>query len=148
MNPSPVIITCVTRILRRSEHGQVLINMSCALLCLYVVFLAAGYTTPVPAMCGFSAALVHYFMLVYFMWTLAEAVYLYIKLVKVLGNNVSRFPLKAGLISWCEFYLISINKYIGPPVLDFSGATWHSGYISWSWLPLLLQSQLVRYHDL
>lgn len=71
----------------------------------------AGYTTSVPAMCGFSAALVHYFMLVYFMWTLAEAVFLYIKLVKVLGNNVNRFSLKAGLVSWCEFYSFNI-KYV------------------------------------
>ena len=90
------------RPLRRSEHGQLLINMSCALLCLYVVFLVAGYTTSVPAICGISAALVHYFMLVYFMCTAAEAVFLYIKLVKVMGNKVNRFPLKAGLVSWCK----------------------------------------------
>ena len=90
------------RPLRRSEHGQVLINMSSALLCLYMVFLMAAYTTSVPALCGISAALVHYFMLVYFMWTAAEAVFLYMKLVKVLGSKVTWFPLKAGLVSWCK----------------------------------------------
>eukprot|EP00731_Ephydatia_muelleri_P016469 Em0009g893a len=86
--------------LRKSEHGTVLINMSCALLCLYIVFLMAAYSKSVPALCGISAALVHYFMLVYFMWTAAEAVFLFIKLVKVLGNKINHFTLKAGLLSW------------------------------------------------
>ena len=90
------------RPLRRSEHGTVLINMSCALLCLYIVFLMATYSKSVPALCGISAALVHYFMLVYFMWTAAEAVFLFFKLVKVLGSKINRFTLKAGLVSWCE----------------------------------------------
>eukprot|EP00731_Ephydatia_muelleri_P032625 Em0024g169a len=86
--------------LRKSEHGTVLINISCALLCLYIVFLMAAYSKSVPALCGISAALVHYFMLVYFMWTAAEAVFLFIKLVKVLGNKINHFTLKAGLLSW------------------------------------------------
>eukprot|EP00731_Ephydatia_muelleri_P011149 Em0006g43a len=86
--------------LRSSDHGQVMINMSCALLCLYVVFVMSANATPVPALCGTSAALVHYFMLVYFMWTAVEAVFLYIKLGRILGKKKRRFTLKAGLVAW------------------------------------------------
>eukprot|EP00731_Ephydatia_muelleri_P011148 Em0006g42a len=90
----------ICRPLRSSDHGQVLINMSCALLCLYVVFVMSANATPVPALCGTSAALVHYFMLVYFMWTAAEAVFLYIKLLSIGDKRIRRFTLKAGLVSW------------------------------------------------
>lgn len=92
----------LSRALRRSQHGQILINACCAILCLYLAFVISGFATNVPALCAISAALVHYFMLTYFMWTAAEAVFLYIQLVKVLGNKIKRFSLKAGLISWCK----------------------------------------------
>ena len=77
--------------------------MSCALLCLYVVFVMSANATPVPALCGTSAALVHYFMLMYFMWTAAEAVFLYIKLVRILGKKIRRFTLKAVLVAWRKY---------------------------------------------
>ena len=73
----------------------------------------AAYSKSVPALCGISAALVHYFMLVYFMWTAAEAVFLFIKLVKVLGNKINHFTLKAGLLSWRECnYIFTSNHGI------------------------------------
>ena len=93
----------ICRPLRSSDHGQVMINMSCALLCLYVVFVMSANATPVPALCGTSAALVHYFMLVYFMWTAVEAVFLYIKLGRILGKKKRRFTLKAGLVAWRKY---------------------------------------------
>ena len=53
--------------------------------------------------CGFSSAFLHYFMLVYFGWTAAEALNLYFSLVKVFeAKTISRYPLKAGLIVWCK----------------------------------------------
>ena len=79
-------------------------NMSCSLAGFYIIFLIAGNAAPVAALCGISAALLQYFMLVYFGWTAAEAVYLYMKLVKVLGGNIARYVLKAALIVWCKYH--------------------------------------------
>ena len=58
--------------------------------------------------CEINSALLHYFMLVYFGWTAAEAINLYVKLVKVLGAVrflSSHYVLKAGLIVWREFHV-------------------------------------------
>ena len=137
-------ISSLSRPLRRSEHGRVLINMSFALLCLYITFFIAATTQSIPALCGISAALVHYFMLVYFMWTATEAVFLYIKLVKILGRKINHFCFKFGLISWCKCYYQN-RIYIRnlACILPFSGSSWHCDYFSWSWLPLLLSFKLV-----
>ena len=62
------------------------------------------YLSSIPPLCGISAALLQYFLLVFFAWTSAEAFYLYQKLVKVLGvKQISRLVLKIGLIVWCTF---------------------------------------------
>jgi len=90
-------------------------NMSCSLAGFYIIFLIAGHAAPVAVLCGISAALLQYFMLVYFGWTAAEAVYLYIKLVKVLGPNIARYVLKAALIVWCKYHNQTFPKI---PVLN------------------------------
>lgn len=77
--------------------------MAIALLCLYAAFMLSNYATPVPVLCGTGAAFVHYFMLVYFMWTGVEAVFLFIKLVIVVSSNIRHFALKLGLVAWREF---------------------------------------------
>ena len=60
--------------------------------------------TTVPILCGASSALLHYFLLVFFGWTAVEAVWLYLKLVKVFGiqSFASKFTLKAGIPTWGE----------------------------------------------
>ena len=63
----------------------------------------AGFVTSVEVLCGLVSALFQYFMLVFFGWTAAEAVYLYYKLVHVFGEPVEYYALKAALIVWCEF---------------------------------------------
>ena len=60
----------------------------------------------VRVVCEINSAFLHYFMLVYFGWTSAECINLYLKLVKVWGgsNLVARhYVLKAGAIIWCKF---------------------------------------------
>ena len=54
-------------------------------------------------LCGISAGLLHYFMLVFFCWTAAESVFLFLKLVKVMGGGISRYTLKAGVIAWGKY---------------------------------------------
>lgn len=58
--------------------------------------------TSVPALCGISSALLHYFLLAFFGWTAVEAVWLYLKLVKVFGMQAltSKYTLKAGIPTW------------------------------------------------
>ena len=67
--------------------------------------------TSVPALCGISSALLHYFLLVFFGWTAVEAVWLYLKLVKVFGiqSAASKFSLKAGIPTWGEKYIHVAN---------------------------------------
>ena len=91
--------------------------MSFSLTGFYVIFLIGGHAAPVPVLCGISAAFLQYFMLVYFGWTAAEAVYLYRKLVKVLGANISRYVLKAALIVWCKYTINNIQQHMFLPAL-------------------------------
>ena len=93
------------RKLRTSIHGQVLINLSLSLMGLYIFFLTGAHLTYIPVLCGISSALLHYFMLVFFGWTTAETVLLYVKLVIIIGTQQieSRFILKAALGTWRRF---------------------------------------------
>ena len=101
------------RNLRTKEHEQILINLCFALIGIYLVFILGANAAPVPVLCGISAALLQYFMLVFFSWTAVEAFYLYQKLVKVLGvKDVPWLVLKIGLIVWCTFTLQYIYIYI------------------------------------
>ena len=95
------------RKLRTSIHGQILVNMSIALLSLYIFFLIGGHVTSIPALCGISSALLHYFLLVFFAWTAVEAVWLYLNLVKVFGirSFTTKFTLKSGLPAWCKNFI-------------------------------------------
>ena len=90
------------RKLRSNIHGQILINLSLALIGVYIFFLVGGHVTSVPVLCGISSALLHYFLLAFFGWTAVEAVWLYLKLVKIFGiQSLSlNFILKAGLPTW------------------------------------------------
>ena len=68
---------------------------------MYLVFILGANTAPVPVLCGISAVLLQYFMLVFFSWTSVEASFLYQMLVEVLG--VRQIPvLKIGLVVWCK----------------------------------------------
>ena len=92
------------------KQNQILINMSISLMCLYVTFLIGGFTVGVPPLCGFMSALLQYFFLVFFSWTVVEAVWLYLKLVVVMGSQslTSKFVLKAGLSAWCKQSLMCV----------------------------------------
>ena len=68
----------IYRKLRTGTHGQILINLSLSLIGVYIFFLICGHVTSVPALCGICAALLQYFLLVFFGWTEVEAVWLYL----------------------------------------------------------------------
>ena len=95
------------RKLHSSTSGKLLINLGVSLLGVYMFFIVGGHIRPygdtytVDIVCGFSSAILHYFMLAYFGWTAAEAVNLYFTLVKVFEvKSVTHYTLKAGLLVW------------------------------------------------
>ena len=90
------------RHLRSQPHDQIIINLSISLLGLYSFFLLGGHVTRIKPLCGISAGLLHYFMLVFFSWTAVESVFLFVKLVKVMGTGISHYTLKAGLLAWSK----------------------------------------------
>ena len=88
------------RKLRLSDHGQLLLNLCVALLGLYIFFIFSIHSSSVPALCAIVSIMLHYFMLVVFMVMAAEAVNLYLKLVVVLGHNISHYVIKVTVICW------------------------------------------------
>ena len=106
-------IPSLPRNLCNSHHGLIILNICFALLGLYLFFLIAAHVTTVPWLCGLVSALLHYFILVFFAWTAAEAVYLYIKLVKVMGVDkyVRGYTWKAGLPAWSKLLGCYLSCY-------------------------------------
>lgn len=90
------------RKLRSSPHGQVLINMSLALLALYITFIVAGHVTTVAPLCGVLSALLHYLLLALFGWMAVEALLLYRKLVVVMEGGWRNLVPLAGAAAWSE----------------------------------------------
>ncbi|XP_064387798.1 adhesion G-protein coupled receptor G6-like isoform X1 [Halichondria panicea] len=97
----------ISKKLLADKQNQILINISISLICLYLTFLIGGFTVGVPPLCGLMSALLQYFFLVFFSWMAVEAVWLYIKLVVVMGSDslTSKFMLKAGLPAWYKHSL-------------------------------------------
>ena len=83
----------------------------------YIFFLLSGHVTHITILCGVSAALMQYFILAFFGWTLVEVVWLCLKLMKVFGVQAftSRFMLKAGIPTWGKLLtgilFPSLNNY-------------------------------------
>ena len=96
------------RKLRTSDVGKMLLNLCFALLDLYVAFLISTSADSLATtetgrnVCGFFSALLHYFMLAYFFWTAAEALFLFFKLVKVLRGSMNTYVYVAMAICWSK----------------------------------------------
>lgn len=93
---------------KRSHQGQLVINISFALLGLYVVFILSGHVTTVRPLCGLMAALLQYFILAYFSWTAVEAILLLFKIVLPLHKFGKYTVLKASLFAWCKSTIIML----------------------------------------
>lgn len=88
-------------------------QMCCALIGLYVTFLVSSllgeffgdlsHNLRGPLCITFSA-LVHYFLLVYLIITVAQSILVYLDLVVVLGAQdiLNHYQLKVGIISWSK----------------------------------------------
>ncbi|XP_019862297.1 PREDICTED: uncharacterized protein LOC109590854 [Amphimedon queenslandica] len=95
-----IISYLLSKKLRSSDHGQLLLNLCFALLGLYLSFIVALHSKNINIFCAFSGAVLQYFFLVTFIVMAAEAIHLYIKLVIVLGRKIENYVLKATVVSW------------------------------------------------
>ncbi|XP_070192111.1 uncharacterized protein [Littorina saxatilis] len=86
--------------LRKGRAQQTLFNMAVALLCSEVLLLVGLNQTANYGVCLAVAVLLHYFILVSFVWMLIEAVLQYLTFVKVLGTYISKYTLKTVLPAW------------------------------------------------
>lgn len=65
---------------KTERHGQIIINISVALLGLYIVYIVAAFKDFLPnAACAVFAVLLQYFVLVYLGWVGVEVVYLFME---------------------------------------------------------------------
>ncbi|KAK7091734.1 hypothetical protein V1264_009378 [Littorina saxatilis] len=86
--------------LHSSHPQQTLFNMALALLLAWVTFLAGFSRVHGHASCVLVAALLHYLILVSFMWMVIEGILYYLLLVKGMVTRISRYMLKTALPAW------------------------------------------------
>jgi len=65
-----------------------------------LVFLVGIKQTHSDVVCKVVAILLHYLILVSFMWMLMEAILQYLTFVKILGTYITRFTLKTVVPAW------------------------------------------------
>ncbi|XP_077962857.1 uncharacterized protein LOC120822437 isoform X1 [Gasterosteus aculeatus] len=89
--------------LRKDTPSKILIQLCLALLLLNLVFLVDAWLALYPdtlGLCISTAWFLHYFLLVTFTWMGLEAVQMYLALVKVFNNHISRLMVKFSLVGW------------------------------------------------
>ena len=88
--------------LRRQQQMQILLQLCSAWTGVIVSFIIGGELADYPGACATFAVFTHYFLLVVFMWTLAQAVFLYMALVLVYTEGVKAKFRKAIVVCWSE----------------------------------------------
>ena len=91
-----------SRKLRSSLHHRLMAGLCCSLLVVLIIFVAAVEATSNPDACKAVAILMHFFLLMTFMWTGLVASHLYMKLIKVFGGDTGKItkigiPLTVGM---------------------------------------------------
>ncbi|XP_052814006.1 uncharacterized protein LOC128241063 [Mya arenaria] len=95
-----ILTFIVFKHLRNGRGQQVLINLSVSMLCSAILFLVGVERTESRGGCIAVAALLHYFILVSFMWMLVEGILQYLRFVKVLGTYIPKFMIKSMIPAW------------------------------------------------
>ncbi|XP_067291154.1 adhesion G-protein coupled receptor G2 [Pseudorasbora parva] len=104
--------------IRRDIPSKILIHLCFALLLLNLVFLLDSWLALYPnavGLCISTAFFLHYFLLVCFTWMGLEALHMYLAIVKVFNNFMSRYMLKFSLAGWgiplvVVIIVIAVNK--------------------------------------
>ncbi|XP_052224892.1 adhesion G-protein coupled receptor G6-like [Dreissena polymorpha] len=90
----------IFRHLRKGRGQQVLFNLSVSMLCSAILFLVGIDRTSSYGGCITVSVLLHYFILVSFMWMLVEGVLQYLRFIKILGTYIPNFMMKAMIPAW------------------------------------------------
>ena len=86
-----------------SSDLKILLHLCASLLCVLVVFVAGVERSGVSEnACRIVAALIHYFLLVAFLWMLIEAYFMYQAFVKVFRDYGDYVMWKCAAIGWGE----------------------------------------------
>ena len=87
---------------RRSGPQQVIFNLALSMLLAWLVFLVGFERVHPPLVCMLVAGLLHYLILVTFVWMMVEGVVQYMMVIKVTGNNFNNFMGKTAFPAWGE----------------------------------------------
>lgn len=90
--------------MRKNTPSQVLLGLCISLGLLMIVFLTLVDQTKPKWLCIVTSASIQYFALSTFCWMFFEAITLYLKVVKVMGEYGRCFVLKAWLFACGMFY--------------------------------------------
>ncbi|XP_059380782.1 adhesion G-protein coupled receptor G2-like [Carassius carassius] len=104
--------------LRHDIPSKILIHLCFGLLMLNLVFLLDSWLAlykDAVGLCISTAFFLHYFLLVSFTWMGLEALHMYLAIVKVFNNFMSRYMLKFSLAGWgiplvVVIIVIAVNK--------------------------------------
>ena len=86
--------------LGRPRGSQIVMQLSVTLTGVYLAFLSSLAATENHIVCVCLSALLHFFLLASFGWMAVEAVFQYLRFVRVVGTYIPRFMLKASLLVW------------------------------------------------
>ncbi|XP_030830267.1 adhesion G-protein coupled receptor G6 [Strongylocentrotus purpuratus] len=96
-----IIVFMVFKRLRNSRPRRILLHFCVSLLCLYLVLLfGIDYAAHMDVACVTVGALLHYFTLTTMMWMGAEALNMYLMIVRVFDEEGPCFLTKACVIAW------------------------------------------------
>ena len=102
----------LTRKLRNTIHGKLLLNLCFVLLAVYITLILADLLPDYRIPCAIVAALLHYLVLVMGLAMVAQAIILYLKLVKVFGREPSHYPFKTAIISWSKSWSLKLVRIV------------------------------------
>lgn len=95
-----IVSLSASRNIRSKPPQKIIINLSLALLGLYLFFLIGVERTDLQVGCVIFGAVIHFFLLASIAWMSVEATNMYLMFVKVLNANVRHFLWKASVFAW------------------------------------------------
>ena len=103
---------CNLRKLRKDQiAAKILLHLCASLLCVLIVFVAGVERGGVSEnACRIVAALVHYFLLVAFLWMLIEAYFMYQAFVKVFRDYGDYVMWKCAALAWGKSFVDVFDK--------------------------------------
>ena len=96
------IFVIIPRKLRKDVAAKILIHLCVALCCVLIVFISGAERKDMSLItCRVVAILLHYFLLVAFMWMLTEGYFMYQAFVKVWRADYGEYVLlKCSFLAW------------------------------------------------